>query len=448
MGKIGLIIQREYIQRVKKKSFIALTLLGPVLMAAVFILPIWLSMRDHKTYKVAVVDKSHLTDSTKLHGADFLHYVYVNDSIKAKEGLKNNEYSIVLVIPTNVLTTPQAGIVYKDQPGIIAEEKIRSDVGNFRDDVLRDQYNLKQILDSLHLGGNVILLTKSMDEKGNIVNSNSQAGMIIGMISAVIMYVFIFLYGVQVMRGVMEEKTNRIVEVIVSAVRPFQLMMGKIIGVALVGLTQFIIWIVLTFALVTIGSATVLKSVQGYDPTMVKNDPLKNLKQGSNITELKQEPVKKEDIDLGEIYKGLGRINFYKIIACFIFYFLGGYLLYSALFAAVGSAVDAETDAQQFMLPITVPIIFAIVMAQSVILNPDGPMAFWLSMIPFTSPVIMMIRIQFIEPGWQLALSMSLLVAGFIFTVWLAGKIYRTGILMYGKKVTWRELGKWLRYKE
>jgi len=250
-------------------------------------------------------------------------------------------------------------------------------------------------------------------------------------------YMFIFIYGTMVMQGVMEEKQSRIVEVIISSVKPFQLMMGKIVGIAFVGLTQFAIWVFLGFAII---SAT-----RSFYPAST------HAQQIQDVMAQSQDAVQKAGASqadtMQEILSMIDTINFPLIIGCFIFFFIGGYLLYSSMFAAVGSAIDAQEDAQQFMLPITLPIILSILVLMSAIKSPEGPIAFWFSMIPFTSPVVMMARIPFGVPAWQLALSMFLLVATFIGMVWVAGRIYRTGILMYGKKPSWKEIGKWLTYK-
>jgi ABC-2 type transport system permease protein len=251
----------------------------------------------------------------------------------------------------------------------------------------------------------------------------------------------IFVYGVQVMKGVMEEKMSRIVEVIISSVKPFELMMGKIMGVALVGLTQFLLWIGLTFLITTassqfLGTNRFQAQSEQVQAQIAKSDP-------KSAAKMKQ----KTDSTIGQVTKALSTLNIPLILGTFLFYFFGGYLLYSALFAAVGSAVDNETDTQQFMMPITIPIILSIIMAQFVLREPDGSLAFWMSMIPFTSPIIMMVRMPFGVPAWEIALSMALLVMGFIFTTWLAARIYRIGILMYGKKVSYKELSKWLFYK-
>jgi ABC-2 type transport system permease protein len=263
----------------------------------------------------------------------------------------------------------------------------------------------------------------------------------IGFFFGYFMFIFIFMYGMQVMRGVMEEKQNRVVEVLISSVRPFQLMMGKIVGIAMVGFVQFILWIAITSTLVSVGSALLLKD--RLDPKAIASaqlppDAQAELEASGGIAD-------KEDVKL---LAALGQIDLPLTLAMFLFYFVGGYLLYSSLLAAIGSAVDSETDTQQFMLPVTLPMVIAIIVAQTAVYNPNAPMVLWCSLIPFTSPIVMMVRVAMGNaPAWQLVLSMALLIGTFILTTWLAGRIYRTGILMYGKKITWKELGKWLFYK-
>jgi ABC-2 type transport system permease protein len=284
-----------------------------------------------------------------------------------------------------------------------------------------------------------------IDDQGKSVDDKFETKMAIGIGLAVFIYFFIIMYGMQIMRGVMEEKTSRIVEVIVSSVKPFQLMMGKIIGIALVGLTQFFLWVVLSLTLTGVINATIMKNI--IKDTQVQQAQKEQVfKTGANMN-IKEMQKINTPMSLINEQKGLNDVDFTAIIICFGFYFLGGYLLYGALYAAMGAAVDTETDTQQFMLPVTIPIILSFVFAQYVAMNPTSSLSFWLSIIPFTSPITMMVRLPFGVPMWELALSMSLLVVGFIFTTWIAGKIYKTGILMYGKKTTWRELGKWLFYK-
>jgi len=268
--------------------------------------------------------------------------------------------------------------------------------------------------------------------------------MILGYVSSLIIYMFILLYGIQVMRGVTEEKTSRIIEVIISSVKPFELMMGKIFGIALVCLTQVLLWIVLTTTIIGVFNTV---SPNKLNPTKTEQISTNTNQSASGTQAAKVETPKGENQVGSDIMTGLKNVNIVQELSLFILYFLGGYLLYAALFAAIGAAVDSETDTQQFMLPITVPLIISIVAAQAVMQNPDGPLAFWLSIIPFTSPIVMMVRLPFNVPFEQIALSLALLVVGFLGTTWIAAKVYRTGILMYGKKVNYKELWKWVKYK-
>jgi ABC-2 type transport system permease protein len=265
----------------------------------------------------------------------------------------------------------------------------------------------------------------------------------VGYIGGFLIYFFIFLFGAQVMTHVIEEKSSRVIEILVSSVRPFQLMLGKILGIGLVGLTQFILWVVLS-AVIIFAAQQIFFSDLGIPSSehIVIDDMF------SSSTLQQAQPVEQNDTPaFREFLASVSAINFGVMLGAFLFYFLGGYLLYASLFAAIGSAADSETDTQQFMLPVTVPLIISIIVMMNAIMNPDGPIAFWFSMIPFTSPIIMMARIPFGVPAWEVALSGGLLVGTFIFTTWLAGKIYRTGILMYGKKVNYAEVWKWLRYR-
>jgi ABC-2 type transport system permease protein len=261
-----------------------------------------------------------------------------------------------------------------------------------------------------------------------------------GMGAGYIIMMFIILYGAMVMRSVIEEKTSRIVEVIISSVKPFQLMMGKIVGVALVGLTQFLLWIVLTFGLIGAFQAGVFSGSDWHQLLESRQEMKAPMDQENAVT--------LEGAAVEQVMDVLSGINFRVMVLSFLFYFLGGYLLYSSLFAAIGGAVDHETETQQFVLPVSAPLILAIVFSSAVIQQPDSALAVWLSIIPFTSPIIMMMRIPFGVPYWQITLSFIVLIAGFVITTWLAAKIYRVGILMYGKKVDYSELLKWLKYKE
>lgn len=446
MNKLLLIIQREYFSRVKKKSFILMTILGPLLMAGVLIVPVWLAMRDKTDHQVLVLDHSGLFVE-KLINTSQIKFTYGAESIaSAKLKLKDGPFDLIMEIKGDALndekTTPV--LYYKKQPGISTEQYITNQMENILFDyrLQGDSIDIKKIDKARR---QVQLLTLKVTENGSDEKTNTEVNMAIGFGCAIAIYFMIFLYGSQVMRGVIEEKSNRIVEVIISSVKPFQLMLGKIIGVALVGLTQFILWIILTLILQT-----------AITTFLFKNEIADKVKQNSQI-----EKVMKNDLSAGinsmekvqtpneaiALFNDLDKVNFGQIIICFAFFFLFGYLLYAALFAAIGSAVDNEADTQQFILPVTIPLILSFIIAQSIIKDPDSSMAQFFSIFPLTSPIVMMVRLPFGVPMWELLLSMFMLIIGFLFFTWLAGKIYRTGILMYGKKTTWKELGKWLFYK-
>lgn len=444
MNKISLIIKREYLTRVKKKSFIIMTILGPVLMAGLMIVPIWMSMQKSEKQEIEVIDESYVFKDL-IPQKEFIDFDYPEISFaKAQEGFYESGYDAILFIPSNILEGGKTiKLFYKKQIGIATEEYIASTISKMMYNVIlaKNKVDLNAIKDA-ELNSKFRVITEKLEATGKSKKTNTGLFMAIGIGGGVLIYMFIFLYGVQVMRGVMEEKTSRIVEVILSSVKPFQLMMGKIIGVALVGLTQFLLWVILTLTLYSVATVTILKNI---DMKQVQQKE-QIIKIGADLNYTDMKKMDKPNV-VTEVWNDFKSIDMLTIFLSFLFYFLAGYLLYSAMFAAVGSAVDNEADTQQFMLPITIPLIFSFVIAQNVIQDPESPMAFWFSIIPLTSPVIMMVRMPFGVPAWELALSMGLLVLGFIFTTWLAARIYRTGILMYGKKVTWKELGKWLFYK-
>jgi ABC-2 type transport system permease protein len=337
------------------------------------------------------------------------------------------------------MTFPEAEMVFRKLPSMKARSYIKSQVERIiEDNKLIAESIPKEKFDQINTDLNIITVDA---EDGSTSFKQEQA--FIGFGFAVLIYFFIFLYGVQVMRGVMEEKSNRIVEVIISSVKPFELMMGKIVGVALVGLTQFLLWVILTGVLFSVATSIFAPELSNA-ATMA--DRIQATEQVAN-------EVSKDAMDqaaIGEIAELiLFRINWPLMIGMFLFYFLGGYLLYASLFAAVGAAVDNETDTQQFMMPITIPLVFGFIVSEFALTNPEGSMVFWFSQFPLTSPIVMMVRgAMGFDSGsiWELFLSMALLIVGFVFCVWLAGKIYRVGILMYGKKVTYKELAKWLKY--
>lgn len=446
MNKLFLIIQREYFSRVKKKSFLLMTILGPLLMAGLMIVPVWLAMRDKTEHQILVLDHSGLF-MDKLPNTKQIKFTYGAESIEtAKPKLKDGPFDLIMEIKGDALndskTTPV--LYYKKQPGINVEQYITNTMENILFDyrLQGDSIDLTKIDKARRP---VEIITLKVTEEGKDEKTNTEINMAIGFGCAIAIYFMIFLYGSQVMRGVIEEKTNRIVEVIVSSVKPFQLMLGKILGVALVGLTQFILWIVLTLIISTAVN-TILFKDQLAD-TMKRNSQMeKVMKNDLSAGVDKMEKVKSPN-EVIDLFNQVSNINVVKIVTCFAFYFLFGYLLYAALFAAIGSAVDSEADTQQFILPVTIPLIASFIIAQSVVTDPDSSMAQFFSIFPLTSPIVMMVRLPFDVPAWELALSMVMLIVGFLFFTWIAGKIYRTGILMYGKKTTWKELGKWLFYK-
>ena len=416
MHKIWLIITREYLVRVRKKSFIIMTILGPILMAALLIVPTYLAEESQENRIIALNEDANYI----LEDSEFIHFttIPISQAELLKTDFSESPFYALLYIEGENFT-----LYSNQQISLSVSKSIERQL-----EQLIEHEKLKllgidlQILEDASTEINIT--TKIISEDGNTSNSQAEASMGIGFLSGILIYMFIFMYGTMVMRGVIEEKTSRIVEVIISSVKPFQLMMGKILGVALVGLTQFVLWIILTIIILTVAELAFL------DANVM-------------ATEMNSSD---QSVILAQVAEFTGGINLLQIFLAFIFYFLAGYLMYSALFAAVGSAVDAEADTQQFILPITIPLILSFVLITPIMENPDGTLAFWMSVIPFTSPVIMMVRLPFGVANWELALSIGILVASFIGTTWLAGRIYRTGILMYGKKATYKEIWKWLKY--
>lgn len=433
MNKIGLIIRREYTTRVRKKSFIIMTLLGPILFGALFAVPIWLASKDSTDVRtIEVLDDSGLFDGA-FDDSPTLQFTYTNLQLEeAKQQIDRSRSFGLLYIPKIDIQDPQGITLYSESsPGMELKSRLENVVESRIQDLKLEESQInKETLQALKTDIN---LKEVSIADGEEKASNTGLYVGIGYIAAFMIYMFIFLYGAQVMRGVIEEKSNRIIEVIISSVKPFQLMTGKIIGIAAVGLTQFLLWIIFTFVIYSL-----VLNLYGLDAeTAAQMSQLQG--QGPDLNGAQQQ--------LAGITGALGSLNIAEIVLCFIFYFLAGYLLYGALFAAVGSAVDSDADSQQFMLPISLPLIASIVSLAAVLKDPNGTLAFWLSIIPLTSPVVMMMRIPFGVPAWELLLSMMLLIAGFIFTSWLAGRIYRIGILMHGTKVNYRVLAKWLTMK-
>ena len=452
MNKISLIIVREYLSRIRKKSFLVMTFLGPILFAALMILPSYFAKKANeggsgsKAKMVKVVDETGLY-ANRMKNSSSVTFNYLDTSIEeAKINFKESPGktdALLYIAKTKSSRDAKAVLFYEDnQPSIVLQEKVKSEI----DQLLEHTLIRSEIgVDPAKIEGlnpDVNLTTQNI-ETGEQSLAALTTGL--GFVGGILIYFFIFIFGSQVMRGVLEEKTSRIVEVIVSSVRPFQLMMGKIIGVALVGLTQFLLWVILTFVIITAVnfSNPALLDPAGDQPKQISEQSA--LMPGNMQDETEEKKFDKES-GLAAIAQGLQAINVPLMLLAFIFYFLFGYLLYGALFAAIGSAVDNEADTQQFMLPITIPLLIAIVMSTLMVQTPEGPIAFWFSIIPLTSPIAMMFRIPFGVPVWEIALSMGLLVITFLGAVWLAAKIYKTGILMYGKKINYKELWKWVKH--
>ena len=441
MSKISLIIKREYTTRVMKKSFIILTFLTPILFAGMIMVPLWLSsIKDSAKKNIVVIDHTNKYREVLKNNEDYT-FDFVDKPAEEirKNNAKSEGFAALLVISDDLAKDPKAVSLYSDeQVNMELKNYVAKLLNNYVEQEKLAAYqipNLKEMVEKSRADINIT--TIKWGENGQEKVGSAELALVIGMISAFMIYMFIVIYGAQVMSGVVQEKTSRIVEVIISSVKPFELMMGKIIGIAMVGLTQFFLWMVFTVIISTVVGNLI---GGGVDVNALQQANTLGMGVGSVPANDTQNIVR-------EVYGLLSGFDFAQILVLFVIYFLGGYLLYASLFAAVGSAVDSETDTQQFSLPLTLPIIFAIYAAIYSAQNPDGPLAFWCSMIPFTSPIVMMVRLPFGVPAWQIILSLSILILSFVGSTWMAGKIYRTGILMYGKKVTWKEIGKWLFYK-
>jgi len=429
MHNIFLIIQREYITRVRKKSFLIMSIVGPLLIASLWVVPIWLSTRDTDQKTIEILDDSGYFNE-KFTETSSLKFEYIQtDLVAAKTEILNGENYGLLYIPRINIDDPEGITFFSGKnPSIEVIQDLEWAMKSVAEDIKLERSSIDQAtLDSLRADIDIDMI--NMTESGEKAGSAGVAT-IIGYMSALMIYFFIFVYGIQILRGVIEEKSSRIVEVIVSSVKPFHLMMGKILGVGAVGLTQYVIWLVLSIMITT--------GISSY----FNIDRKDSLPAQTEQAEVIQEDQGNEFV--AEMFNSLESINFGLLAFAFFVYFIGAYLLYGSLFAAIGSAVDNDADAQQFQLPVTIPLIFSLIVLTAILREPDGSLAFWLSMIPLFSPVIMMMRIPFGVPYWEIALSLTFLIAGFIFTTWLASRIYRIGILMHGSKVNYRILGKWL----
>lgn len=427
-----------------------MTILAPILMAAIIIVPTVLMMNqsgEHK--KIAVIEDTSNLFKDVIKNTKDAEFVYlpntkVDDLKKTFE--KDGYYGILYISPELINTPNAVYMISKKQPPIGLLQHIET---SLKKEIERQKllaYKIENLDDIMkNVETSVSVQTKKLDEFGVEKGTSTGIAMALAYILGFLMYMLVFIFGSQVMRGVIEEKTSRVVEVIISSVKPVQLMMGKIIGIALVGLTQFLIWIFLTVGIVGVLKSTLLPKSGNNEivQTMPQNMMAGNQQADGSAKTADMSPQLAE---FSKMFDSAMNQPWALIIICFIFYFVTGYLLYASVFAAIGSAVDNETETQQFMLPVTIPIILGLMVAMGTMQNPESPLSFWCSMIPLTSPIVMMARIPFGVPGWQIIVSMVLMLVTFAAFVWMAAKVYRTGILMYGKKTSWKEMWKWLRY--
>jgi ABC-2 type transport system permease protein len=432
MDKIWLVIQREYVSRVKKKSFLLVTLLTPLIFPAIMGIFVWIALQEKENQSLRIIEVIDENKLFFLESSEQYAFSFSNTTAEeAKVLVQNGERYGFLLIPKMDLKSP-AGITY------YGEENPNMNLISYLENNLKKKIEEQRLFESgidpkiiNDVRTKVAIKSITLDDQGAETVSDATVNYAIGFLAGILIYMFIFIYGNQIMQGVIEEKSSRIVEILVSSLKPFQLMMGKILGIAAVGLTQLIIWIVLIGTL-----TTVVTGFLGMQMPQQQAMEMASADLGQSLP----------NTQLGDILQMISGINVIELVLCFIFYFLGGYLMYGALFAGIGSAVDAPSDAQQFMLPVTIPLIVAYLGLFVFVLNdPNSTTSFWLSIIPLTSPIAMMGRVSYGVPGLELALSMGLLIIGFISTTWLAGKIYRIGILMHGTKPTYKTLWKWIK---
>lgn len=434
MSKIFLVIKREYLSRVTKKTFLLATLITPLIFPTIMGVFLWIAISENNGGQglriIEVVDENN---SFFMESVDQYAFSFSDMEIdEAKELVRNGDRHGFLLIPKINLENP-TGITYYSE-----KNPSRSLITNLEATLKRKIEELKLYdsgIDPAVIAGlktKVAIQAVTLDNSGQETLSNATVNYAIGFITGILIYTFIFVYGNQILQGVIEEKSSRIIEILISSLKPFQLMMGKIIGIGAVGLTQFLIWIFL----ITVVSSLVMgyfgMKMPQQEALELANPEASQLFDGSG--------------EMEQIFLVLQEINFFQLALTFIFYFLGGYLLYGAFFAAIGAAVDTPSDAQQFMFPVTIPLIIAYLGLFIFVLDdPNSNISFWLSIIPFTSPIAMMGRISYGVPFFDLALSVVLLVGGFLFTTWLAGKIYRIGILVHGTKVSYKTLWRWFK---
>jgi ABC-2 type transport system permease protein len=444
MNKIKLIIGREIRSKLSNKTFIIMTFLTPFILVGAIGVIIWTALPEKIQQKVQVIDEVGIFKQS-FHGNDFISITFSDKSIEqAQEEFQKSDYTSILYLFKGQEGTiiPKARLLYKKNPGLAFETYIKNELERIYYEYKLEANKIDpSVIASARQG--ITIEASKVDEQGNV--KSFEGVQFLSFAMGLVMMMFILMYGMMVFRSVMEEKTNRIVEVIVSSVRPFDLMIGKIIGVAIVGLIQFVCTALVTFLLVTILSGVFLKDIQSMQQKFKVQDEIVK-KHGTNIDLNKMENFKEYQETFRAMEK-LGKIDFVAIGIYFVLFFIGGYLFYSSLLAAIGSAVDSEADSQQFMFPIMIPLMIGYFLAVKIMISPESNSVVIGSYVPFTSPIVMMARMPQGVPHWQVNISLAILYTSFIITTWLAGRIYRTGILMYGKKPSWREIGKWLFYK-
>lgn len=445
----GIIISREYLNKVKKKSFLITTFLVPVLFAALCILPSVIMLGTKESSKsIAVIDNSGIVAPVLEDSETATYTVLEGESVdKMKLSLESLGYDALLVVsPLDVEQKTLSADVYSNKPmGMDLNENLHGKINSAVEAYRIEQSGIENLKDIMkEVKANVKMHSYTLDEEGKEKVSESGVYMMVSMLLGMIIYMFIALFGGMVMSSVIEEKASRVVEVLVSSVKATELMFGKIIGVALVALTQFFLWIVLTLAIVgVVGAISGQNLLQGTDTTQI-------VQSVGGLDAEQSEAVAEALSDQGEmnvILSTIGNLPFGKIIVCFVIFFIFGYMLYASLFAAIGSAVENEGDTQQLQIPLTIPLLLGFFIAIYAFKAPDSALVFWGSMIPFTSPIVMLARLPFGVPAWEIIVSVILLIATFAVCAWLSAKIYKVGILMFGKKSTWKDLWKWLKQK-
>lgn len=436
MNTLSLVIQREYFTRVRKRSFIIMTLLMPLLMVALSFVPLWLStLNDGAVKNIAVIDNTGMY-APLLKSTDQYQFQIINDAQQNEYQFKiGKDIFAILQITDDLNRNSNAVTILSEKQTsqelrTMVENALSEKVMEQRLDDLSQQGNvnaaaISEVRSIIDAGAKISVKTMKWGDDGKVSESSAEIATIIGMVFTILIYMFILMYGNMVMQAVLEEKKSRVVEVMVSSVKPVNLLIGKIAGIGLVGITQLVIWGVLTGVLFTALSVFIALPQQA--PAVMS--------------------AEMSNFDMGGVMNAVLSVNWFEIIVYFLLFFVGGYILYASIFAMFASAVDSEEDTSQFMMPVTIIIMFAFFAGFYSVSNPDGPLAFWGSLIPFTSPIVMMVRLPFGIPLWEKLLSLVLLYGTFILISFFAAKIYRVGILMYGKKPSIKEMMKWIKYK-